>query len=131
MTTKKPSEPIVKLSKIQKFYIAEHRSRDLKQLALDVESPIGLVRSYLKTLANTEARKATVTDKPMIIGNPNTGVTTTRADDLMTKHPRGGVVVMTNAASEMGDEFRKNNKKLPDRVARNVQEIRPKRDKTV
>ena len=40
MTTKKQSEPNIKLSKIQKFYIAEHRDRDLKQLAFDIESPI-------------------------------------------------------------------------------------------
>jgi heterodisulfide reductase subunit A-like polyferredoxin len=128
MTTKKQLEPKLKLSKIQKFYIAEHKDRDLKQLAVDVESPIGLVRAYIKTLEKTEAKKAAIADKPITIGNPNTGITKTRADDLMAKHHRGGVVVMTETASQMGDEFAKQNRTMPDRLAKNVQEIRPKRN---
>jgi hypothetical protein len=130
MTTKKQSEPNIKLSKIQKFYIAEHRDRDLKQLAVDIESPIGAVRAYLATLKSTEARKAAaVVDEapPEIVGNPNTGVTVTRVDDLMGKSRRGGVTIMTEAASQVGDEHRRTHH-MSKRLAKNVQEIRPKRD---
>ena len=129
MTTKKPKENSEKLDKVQKFYIANHKSRDLKTLAHDVGASVPITRAYIKFLDKLEAGKAAELEKQRVEveekakeAQPIT--TTARVDNLMGKGPRKGSVVMTEAASQMGDEFRKTSK-MSARLAKNVQKIRP------
>jgi len=120
---KKQSESREGLNKIQKFYIANHAERDPKALAVDVGCSVKDVRAYFKTLKTQEQRKASKEAKEIEEGKTKT-TTQIRADDLMGKNKRKGVVIMTQAASELGDEHRRTHK-MSDRLAQHVQKIRP------
>jgi hypothetical protein len=111
------------LNKIQKFYIAHHKSRDIKTLAADVGSTVKLVRGFLQSLEKREAKKIAEAEKAEANKPPDPGVRPIKIDDLMMKNKKRGAVVMTQAASEMGDETRKS--RMSPRLSQNVQKIRP------
>lgn len=119
---KKQPENTESLNKIQKFYIVNHKARDIKTLSADVGASIKLVRSFLKSLEKLEAKKAAESEKAESNKPPDPGVQPARADDLMMKNKKRGCVVMTPAASEMGDATRN---RMSPRLSQNVQKIRP------
>ena len=111
------------LNKIQKFYIAHHRKRDLKTLSVDVGASIKLVRAFLKSLEKREERKVAEAEKAAANRPPDPGIKQIRVDDLMMKNKKRGATVMTQAASEMGDATRAT--RMSPRLSQNVQKIRP------
>jgi hypothetical protein len=111
------------LNKVQKFYIAHHRSRDAKTLSVDVGASIKLVRAFLKSLDRRDAKKVAEAEKEAANRPPDPGVRPIRVDDLMVRNKKRGVVVMTEAASSLGDAARKT--KMSPRLSKNVQKIRP------
>mgnify|MGYP003404824876 CR=1 FL=1 len=134
MTTKKPSENTggakAPLNKVQKFYIAGHRAMDLKTMANTVGASIKLVRAHLAYLDKRDADKAAkaIVDAEAAAikvakAPPDPGVKPMRDDDLMGKSKRGGVTIMTEAASERGDAARIGNHMSP-KLAKNTMKIR-------
>lgn len=124
---KKQSELIAQLSKMQKFYIQEHRQRNLKRLALDCSASITAVRAYLSYLDRKDVQKAEEAEAERIRleeekKKAQPATTTVKADSLM--HKRRGSVVMTKEASELADATRPRNRMSP-RLAKNTQKIRP------
>lgn len=116
------------LDKVQKFYVAGHRKDEPRELAKIIKGPIKAVRGYLAHLdrlahkkelkAVADAAAEAAKPKP-----PDPGVKKFRVDDLMGKSKRGGVTIMTEAASEHGDAVRKGNH-MSDKLAQNVMKIR-------
>lgn len=111
------------LNKVQKFYIAHHRSRDAKTLSVDVGASIKLVRAFLKSLDRRDAKKAAEAEKEAANQPPDPGVRPIRVDDLMVRNKKRGVLVMTEAASSLGDATRTT--RMSPRLSKNVQKIRP------
>jgi hypothetical protein len=111
------------LDKVQKFYIAHHKSRDIKTLAADVKSSVKVVRAYINGLEKRAQRKAAEVAAAEAAKPPDKGVQSIRADDLMNRNKKRGAVVMTEAASQLGDATRAN--RMSPRLAQNVQKIRP------
>ena len=110
------------LNKIQKFYIAHHRSRDPKALSIDVGCTIKLVRAFLLSLDKRDAKKEAAAKEAEANKPPDRGVQQIKVDDLMMKNKKKGVVVMTQAASEQSDAARN---RMSPRLAQHVQKIRP------
>ncbi len=116
-----------KLTKVQKFYIAGHRDRTAKSLAKELECNPKIVKQYLDFLSRREQntkQEEVVTAPAKPEGQP-AGVAEIKppvAGDLLAK--KKGAVVMTPAASELGDANRKSNR-MSQRLAKNVTKIRP------
>jgi hypothetical protein len=120
------SEKTNKLTKVDKFYIAGHRDKNPKVLSKELGKSTKLVKQYLDFLTrreqNSKQEEVTTPIKPE--GQP-AGVAEIKspiAGDLLAK--RKGTVVMTPAASEIGDANRQKNK-MSQRLAKNVTKIRP------
>ena len=120
---KKQPASTASLSKIQKFYIAHHRSRDPNTLSVDVGCTIKLVRAFLLSLDKRDAKKEAEAKEAEANKPPDRGIQPVKTDDLMMKNKKRGIVVMTQAASELGDATRSN--RMSPRLAQNVQKIRP------
>jgi len=131
MATKKRVANIADLTKIQKFYIAHHRSRDLKTLALDVGCSSTLVRAYLAVLDRKDVRKKAEAERAAAAAAeaeankpPDTlGIQPIKAGDLFARNKNRGVVIMTSEAAQLGDATRKQH--MSPRLAKNVHKIRP------
>ena len=130
MATKKRVANIADLTKIQKFYIAHHRSRDLKTLALDVGCSSTLVRAYLAVLIRKDERKKTEAERAAAAAAeaeankpPDPGIQQIKAGDLFARNKNRGVVIMTSEAAQLGDATRKQH--MSPRLAKNVHKIRP------
>lgn len=123
-TTKKQSELISQLSKVQKFYIEGHKSRDLKVLAKDIGSKVACVRAYLSYLNKRDKRKAEKAEEASKEAQPISVPITShiRADSLMMK--KRGTVIMTPESSQLGDVAHKRSTIGP-KLAQNIQKIRP------
>lgn len=84
------------LSKEEKQFIVEHKDDDLKSVADDLNRSVHVVEKFHSTLEEIPLRKA---------------------GELMARNKRYGVVTMTEGASMVGDENRKNKQETkPDPV---------------
>lgn len=124
MTTKKLSDLISELDKVQKYYIEGHKTRNLTVLAKDIGARVPCVRAYLKYLENLDRRKEIKAKKDAEKAQPVTVPITShvKADDLMIK--KRSVVIMTPESSQLGDTAKKRPSVGPN-LAKNIQKIRP------
>lgn len=117
-----------KLTVVEKFYIQENQDKSPKKLSLDIGCSVKLVKQYLAFLAKreqdrleAESQKAQEQIEKTPEQSPNS-VVPIKTDQLMGK--KKGAVVMTQAASEVGDASRGRNK-MSQRLSQNVTKIRP------
>lgn len=122
------TKPSRKLSIVEKFYIQGNKDKSPKKLSMDIGCSVQLVKQYLAFLVKkeqdrieAESQKAKE-DQEKPPETPSSGVAHIRADQLMGK--KKGAVVMTPAASELGDATRPKNK-MSQRLSQNVTKIRP------
>ena len=114
------------LSDVEKFFIEGHRDIDPKALAHKLGASIILVRNYIKSLNNKDEKEAQriKEEEDKIKAAHEQQIKPLTANDLMMKREKRGVVVMTQEASQIGDESRKQNRMSP-KLAKNVKKIRP------
>lgn len=120
---KKQSENTESLNKVQKYYIAHHKNRDIKTLSKDVGASTKLVRAFIKALDTRAAKKAAEVEKEAANKPPDPGIKTATVDSFMIKNKDRGATVMTETASQLGDASRQ--KTMPSRLGKHVQKIRP------
>lgn len=97
------------MNKIQKFYIENNLQKAPKQLASDLKMDLRLVTNYVNKLRN---RMKNIEVIPETKPDP-----TNRLHSMMTKD---GITIMTEAASQLCDELRKDNKTGPNRYSKNI-----------
>ena len=114
------------LRDMEKFFIVGHRDIDPKSLAHKMGTSEVLVRNYVKSLDNKDRREAEKAkeEEDKIKASHQQEIKPPTANDLMIKKEKRGVVVMTQEASQIGDESRKQNRMSP-KLAKNVKKIRP------
>lgn len=90
----------VRMNKTQKFYIDSHPDMDISQLSKDVGVPEDAIIRYQKK-QKREAAKSEVEETTVRTSTKEIKKQT--VDDLMVKNTERGVVIMTPAASQVGD----------------------------
>jgi len=110
----------VRMNKAQKFYIDQHQDMDIAQLSKDVGVPQDAIARYQKK--QERAKKAEVEEVTEVKSGPTVEIKQT-VDDLMIKNQERGVVIMTPAASQVGDSTRNNGLKS-DLYKNVIQKIR-------
>lgn len=94
----------VRMNKAQKFYIDSHPDMDADQLSKDIGVPEDAIARYQKKQKREERQKEVKED---VSKASTTEIKRQTVDDLMVKNTERGVVVMTPAASQVGDASKK------------------------
>lgn len=88
------------ISNVEKFYIDGHINNDPEVLAKELDRTVNFVKKYINENINTKANITSIQKEKTI-------------KDKFAK--RSGTVVMTEAASETGDDNRKTVKSQPQK----------------
>lgn len=126
MNSPKKNNANRRLCKLGKFYIDNNLDKTDQYLADYLDIPIDKIRKYRDQVKKKEEDQIAEEAKAEIEARkteiPNTA--TIRADDLMIKNKKYGAVVMTQEASQLGDESRKRSR-MSEKINKNVTKIRP------
>jgi len=88
------------ISNVEKFYLDGHINDDPEVLAKEIDRTVYFVKKYINENINTKSN-----------------ITSVRKEKVLKDHfaKRSGTVVMTEAASESGDDNRKTVKAQPEK----------------
>jgi predicted metal-dependent hydrolase len=92
------------LTKVEKFYIANHLDVDPEELSVATKIPLDLIKKEIESLSSQ--KEETINKKVVDDGSPKMAT----AEDLFIRNKRYGAIVMTPGSSQIGDESRKNAK---------------------
>jgi hypothetical protein len=97
----------VRMSKAQKFYIDQNQDMDIAQLSKDVGAPEDAIVRYQKK----QARETKKEEEKVEPKTSTSEIKKQTVDELMIHNRERGVVIMTPAASQVGDSSKKSGMK--------------------
>jgi len=109
----------VRMNKAQKFYIDQHQDLDISQISKDIGIPEDAIVRYQKK----QARETKKEEKKVEPKTSTSEIKKQTVDELMIHNRERGVVIMTPAASQVGDST-KNSGMKSDLYKNVIQKIR-------